>query len=366
LEQALPRVERTSRPFGFLAAFAFWWVAIGWSALPMSTLQALTAMLKFLTAIGMVWCVYRAVDIVSAFLERQAARTDTALDEMLAAFIRGSLRVVVVAFGVLFILSNIGLNVNSLIAGIGIGGIAVALAAKDPLENLLAGITLLLERPFQVGDLVVVGETRGTIEEMGLRSTRLRTFENTLVTLPNAEMMRGKLDNFQKRKVRRVRATISVTYSTPPDKIEAFCEGIREIIRAHPYTAKDKYHVWFNQFGPSSLDILVFCGLTAGDWATELRERHRLFLDIMRLAQELGVEFAYPTQTIYVAQPKEHAPIFPEEGTILAANEPRLRAVRDKAREIVRSEVGGEGVIPDPVGYDTVIGTTHTPSADSF
>jgi MscS family membrane protein len=95
---------------------------------------------------------------------------------------------------------------------------------------------------------------------------------------------------------------LSMVYSTPPERIDAFCEGIRELIRLHPYTRKDYYHVYLNQFAASSLDVLLYCFLETPDWSTELRERHRLFIDILRLAHKLGVEFAFPTQTVWVSR----------------------------------------------------------------
>jgi MscS family membrane protein len=148
---------------------------------------------------------------------------------------------------------------------------------------------------------VVIGDVEGTVEDIGFRSTRIRTFYNSLVTIPNGNLVRATVDNYGRRKYRRWKTHVAITYDTPPDRIEAFCEGIRELIRKHPYTRKDYYMVYFNQFAASSLNILLYAFHETPDWATELRERHRLFVDIVRLAKRLGVEFAFPTQTVHLA-----------------------------------------------------------------
>jgi MscS family membrane protein len=142
------------------------------------------------------------------------------------------------------------------------------------------------------------------------------------------------VDNYGKRKYRRWKTHLNLTYDTPPDKIEAFCEGIRELIRLHPYTRKDYYQIWLHQFGPHSLDVLIYVFWKTPDWQTELRERHRLMLDFLRLADRLGVEFAFPTQTLHVFKEEaggEHEPSdVPEKAVDFRAQ----RAGRVAAREL--------------------------------
>ena len=146
----------------------------------------------------------------------------------------------------------------------------------------------------------VIGDVEGTVEELGFRSTRIRTFYNSLVTMPNAELVRATVDNYGRRKYRRYKADLGIAYDTPPEKIDAFCEGIRELIRQHPYTRTDYYQVSFTGYAESSLTIMLYVFFEAPDWSVEMRERHRLLNDILRLAHKLGVEFAYPTQTLYL------------------------------------------------------------------
>lgn len=261
------------------------------------------------TAFSVIWIVYRLVDVLASYLEGLTARTDSKLDDQLVPIIRKTLKAFVVIIGVIFVLQNLQVDVTSFVAGLGIGGLAIALAAQDTLSNLFGSVMILVDRPFQIGDWVIIGDVEGTVEEVGLRSTRIRTFYKSLVTIPNSQLVKTSVDNMGARTYRRIKTYISVTYDTPPEKIEAFVEGIRQIIHANEHTWKDYYHVYFNQFAAASLDILLYCFVDTKDWGVELHERHRLFLEIVRLAEKLGVEFAFPTQTLHIrsfpGQPSE-------------------------------------------------------------
>jgi MscS family membrane protein len=255
---------------------------------------------------------------------------------------RKALKIFVVAFGVVWIAGNLDMDIGALLAGLGIGGVAIALAGKDTVENLFGAMAIVADRPFQVGDWIRMGKIEGTVEEVGFRSTRVRTFYNSLISFPNAMLIRHEVDNLGVREWRRIKTVIGVSYDTPPTKLEAFIEGIREVIRRHPYTRKDYYHVYFTGFGESSLEILLYLFVKTPDWGTELREKHRFFLDILRLAGELGVEFAFPTRTLHMIESN-----LPDHGEPPASVREAQRSARSKAREIV-DEFTGTG-IPPPV-----------------
>lgn len=146
-----------------------------------------------------------------------------------------------------------------------------------------------------------------------------------------------------------MKINVGVTYDTPADTLEAFCEGIRELVREHPYTRKDYFHVYFNNFNDCSLDILVYAFFRTPDWGTELRERHRLLMDILRLGQDIGVEFAFPTQTIHMGKEKPVEALFPEEGMIRNVVSDKKHEAIKRAREISSSGLGGRGVVPSPL-----------------
>ena len=256
---------------------------------------------SLLGAAALVMLGFRGVDIFTDVLARRAELTDSRFDDQLVPLANTGLKIVTLIIGMLFILGNLGVNVTSLVAGLGLGGLAVALAAQDTFRNLLGGVTIFADRPFQVGDWVVVGSIEGTVEHVGFRSSRVRTFYNSVVTVPNARIVDTHVDNMGLRQWRRYRTTLGLAYHTTPDQVQAFVEGVRAVIRANPGMRKDYYIVEFIDFGDSSLEILLYCFIDAPDWNAELRTRHVLNLDIMRLAEELGVEFAFPTQTLHVA-----------------------------------------------------------------
>ena len=302
-EAARGTVRKTVRPFGLAAAAMFWLLVISLLDLPTDVLKILLPAVRFFAMLAGVWAGFRVTDLVCEVFQNKAAATETKFDDLLVPLIRKAVKLVILVFGVIYIADALDIKITPLLTALGIGGVGFAFAAKDTLENLFGSLTVVADQPFQVGDWVVIdGKSEGAVENVGFRSSRIRTGYNSLLTIPNGNLVRAIVDNYGKRKYRRWKTHVSLTYDTPPDKIEAFCEGIRELIRLHPYTRKDYYQVWLHQFAPSSLDVLVYVFHEVPDYTTELRERHRLMLDIIRLADHLGVEFAFPTETLHLYQ----------------------------------------------------------------
>jgi len=257
---------------------------------------------SLIAAVAMMLVAFRGIVILVDVLARRASETETMLDDSLVPLLRTSMRLFVMIVGILFVLQNLDVNVSSLVAGLGLGGLAIALAAQDTVRNLLGGLTIFADKPFEVGDWVVAEGIEGTVETVGFRSTRVRTFYNSLVSVPNGKLMDAGIDNMGQRRWRRYKTTLGVGYHTTPDQMQAFVEGIRAIIQANPGMRQDYYIVEFHGFGATSLDVLVYCFIDARDWTEELRTRHVLNLDIMRLAESLQVDFAFPTQTVHIAE----------------------------------------------------------------
>jgi MscS family membrane protein len=348
-------VKKAVRPFGLLAAAAVWYWSLHLLGLPAGPLLVLLIAVRVILSLAAVWAAFRLVDLLTAFLASKAGETATKLDDLLIPLVRKTLKTFIAAFGVIYIAESFDVQILPLLTGLGIGGLAVAFAAKDTIENFFGSVSVILDQPFEVGDWIVVGETEGTVEQIGLRSTRIRTFYNSLVTVPNAMLVRATVDNYGRRRYRRFMTHLALPYGTPPEKIEAVCEGIREIIRMHPYTRKDSFHVWLNRFGDHSLDVLVYMFHECPDWATELRERHRFMLDIIRLADRLGVEFAFPTRTVEfrnldLAEPVSPLPV-PESGTQRAARASGVDAARALA-----AHQGWRTKRPGPVRFGGVDG----------
>lgn len=342
------------KPLGILA------MALLWSALlrPLDlTLQAETILFfatQFVIAVSGVWAAYRLVDLVAGYFAVLASRTESKFDDMVVPMIRRALKIVVIAFGLLFIADNLNIDITSLLAGLGIGGVAVALAAKDTVENLFGSLTVMFDKPFDIGDWIKIGDLEGNVEEVGFRSTRIRTFYNSQITMPNSRLVSAAVDNMGRRRYRRISVKLGVEYDTTPDKMDAFCEGIREIIRRHPYTRKDFYMVYVNEFADFSINILLYVFHETPDWPTELRERHRLFIDIVRLAKRLGVSFAFPTQTLHVGsvpQPMHVSsqPVTPPTSKQSDSMEDALIIGRQEAEALLREN--WDGSIQPPVRF---------------
>jgi len=327
--------ENTLRPLGLMAMALVWLAGINLLGLPESTLLVLLLAVKFLASLSGVWVAYRFVDMISAWLKEKASQTTNTLDDVLAPLIPRVLKIFVTVVGFVFIANNMNLDITGLLAGLGLGGLAFALAAKDMVQNLFGSLTVLLDRTFTVGDWIIVDGAEGSVESIGFRSTRIRTFYNSLLTVPNSIFITANVDNMGQRRFRRLSTKYGIAYDTPADKIEAFCEGIRELVRQHPYMRKDYYHVYLNGLGESALEIMVYVFWETPDWSTELRERHRFLLDCLRLAEKLGVEYAFPTQTIYMKNEVATTTSLPEKTQIEAFTE-----ARDLAKGIVDSTTG--------------------------
>ena len=297
-------VSRAVRPVGWFAAAMFLWLSVLWLGLPNHFLEVLVVAVRFFAACTFVAAAYRLVDAFASVLEIRAVKSASKADDLLVPLFRKSSKVFVVAFGVAFLAETLELPVRSVIAGLGIGGLAVALAAQDAIKNFFGSLMIIFDRPFSVGDWVVIGDVEGTVIELGFRSTRIRTFYESVVTLPNSNLINAAVDNYGGRRYRRWSTRLTIAYGTPPDLIDAFCEGIRELIRRHPDTRKDAFEVHLNAFGASALEILLYTFFTNDNWSGELRQRHSLALDILRLAEHLGVEFAFPTQTLFLQRPQ--------------------------------------------------------------
>jgi MscS family membrane protein len=217
--------------------------------------------------------------------------------------VRLGARLVGVMLAIVFLIrgaDELGFPAYSVLAGLGVGGLAVALAAHDSIANLLGSLLIMLEKPFSIGHSIRVGGSEGTVEDVGFRSTRIRTQDNSLVSIPNNAVVNTTVENLTLRAMRRQRFFVQVTYDTPREKVEALVAGIRRLILDHSLTNKTNFQVRFNNFSESSLDILVMFYFDAQDYSVELAEREAILLRIMDLVNEIGVAFAFPTRTLQI------------------------------------------------------------------
>ena len=335
-------VVNFQRPFGLLIVALTFLQMLPVLGLQPSQHRILAFAASFVIAVAGVWTAYRIVDVVCAYLKRKAEFSDNKFDDMLVPLLERILKILVTVAGLVYLASQLSEDLYGIVAGLSIGSLAVGFAAKDSIENLFGTFTVLLDKPFQLGDWITVGDIDGSVEQVGFRSTRVRTFYDSVITVPNSHFIGNEVDNHGARTYRRYTTTLGLTYDTPPSKIEAFCEGVRELIRRHPYTRKDSFHVYVKDFGANSVDVMLYCFVKTPDWGTELRERGRLILDILRLAESLGVEFAFPTRTVHMMGPQD----LPGHDDAPSTVDEALSRGRDVAERLTP-----DGDVPPPVTF---------------
>ncbi|WP_158839012.1 mechanosensitive ion channel family protein [Polaribacter sp. L3A8] len=234
--------------------------------------------------------------IYAEFTERTHGRLDDQLVPILHSFLTG----LVVVVGIFKLLMLFGVDTTTMLAGATIGGLAFALASQDTVKNLIGTIMIFLDKPFHIEDWIEAGEVVGTVERVGFRSTQVRAADTSIYQIPNSRLSELVINNKGLRLFRRYNTNLGLRYDTPPELIEAFVKGVREIIIAHPETRSDSYNVEFNGFGDSALLIMVNVYFKSLTWGIEQSSKHRLHIAIVKLAKELGVDFAFPSTTVTI------------------------------------------------------------------
>ncbi len=267
---------------------------------------AVTDPLRKILAVAMSLCgimvVYKLVSVVSSVFKNIASKTEGTMDDQLVPLVTRIAKGAVLVFGALFMLDNLDVDVTALLAGVSIGGLAVALAAQDTVKNFIGSISIFVDRPFMVGDFIATGEILGTVVEIGVRTTRIRALDGAGVTIPNGDLANRVITNHTRRDYRRYATSITVTYSTKPSKMEEFVNGVREIVNAHPKVRPNSAQVQFHEMGNSSLDIFYAAIFEVTDHGEWLACRQDVFLAVMRLAEEMNISFAFPSTSVYVEQ----------------------------------------------------------------
>lgn len=254
------------------------------------------------TTVFWIYVFLKLANVLTNIYSNFALKTDSKLDDQLIPILKNFLRGVIIVFGVFKVLVFVGVNPTAIIAGASIGGLAIAFASQDTVKNLIGTIMIFTDKPFHIGDWIQAGEVVGSVEEVGFRSTRVRAADTTVYQIPNSKLSEMVINNAGIRIYRRYNTQLGVRYDTPPELIEAFVHGIREIILAHPDTNSDNYLVEFNGFGDSALLIMMNIYLKDLAWASEQKSRHQIHIAIVKLAKELGVDFAFPSTTVMIEQ----------------------------------------------------------------
>ena len=296
-----PRVLlRTVRPLGWLAALGI--ILLGFPLLqaPVQFGQYVQITARIFLPIFISIAAYYAMDVLYACGVALAKRTVATLDDQLLLLVRKILKVLIVFFGVIFTLDSLSVSILPLLTGLSIGGLAFALAAQDTLKNFFGSLMIFMDKPFKVGDWISCGEIDGTVEKVGLRSTRVRTFRDSLMYIPNARLSDALLDNHGLRTYRRYYTMLRVHYNTDPTVLDAFIAGLNAIVDEHPKTRKDEKEIYLNGFGTTGLEIMLYIFFRVPNWSAELKARHEINRSVLALAKKLNVTFTYAVDLIDV------------------------------------------------------------------
>ncbi len=253
------------------------------------------------------WIVLRIVDFFGLIFMKRALKTVSKMDDQLVPFFQDFTKVIVVIISFFVVLSTVfHVNVTKLVAGLGVGGLALAFAAKESLENLLASFTIFLDQPFVVGDQVQVGEISGVVEKIGFRSTRIRTMEKSFVTVPNKLMIDKPLDNLTLRTFRRVKFDVTLTYATTSEQLKTVVNDIQATIKSHPRTNQD-VKIAFYSLSSHSKDIMVQYFIDTMEWNEYIDIKEEINYRIVDIVDKHKAEFAFPSTTIYLPKNGQEA-----------------------------------------------------------
>lgn len=290
--------RRVKIPVRLCFAAALWFAAIGVMGLSDTAQHAGQTVAVTLLSIGVVWAGYSLVDLLAAAFLGRAQRAGMQFDAILVSLVVTVAKAALAAGGVILVADILDLPWSGVLAGLGVGGLAVAFAARSTVENFFGAAMLLSDRPFKTGDSVVAGGISGSIEHVGLRSTRIRTADDSVVYVPNATLASATIDNRGRRRHWMFRTVFGLTFDTPPEKLDAFVAGVKEVVRAHPAGRDGRLFCAVVNFGESAIEVELISYLQVKSLAEDREAKHAILLEVIRLAARLGVSFAFPTRTV--------------------------------------------------------------------
>ena len=263
--------------------------------------SSLFVALKIAVSVNIFIATYNLTSLIDVLIKKFVSDKSALKNPIIITFVQKIFRVIIIILIPLVIIQNLGVNVASVLAGLGLGGLAFALAAKDTLANLFGSIMIYLDKPYNVGDWVVIGKNEGIIEEVGLRSTRIRTFYDSVIVIPNSDVVLSAIDNFGKRKYRRFKTILKFNPLNKSKKIHRLIIDIKKYLSNHANIAKDaELHVVLFKVEIECWQVLIYLFLDVKDWAEELETKQNMYMDIIDMAGNMGIELAYPKKTVYL------------------------------------------------------------------
>jgi len=291
-------VDTIKEPIVVIVTVLGFWIAVQTLTLPASVDEFLWAAIQAATVLAVTWTLARLwIAFVAGILKPLVESSDSDLDDQLLPIARRGGKSAIWIIGVIVALNNAGYDVMALIAGLGIGGLALAMAAKDTVANFFGGFTIFTDRPFTMGDRIVISGFDGTVSEIGIRSTRLRTLAGSQVTIPNSRFADSPVENISREPSRKITLTLGLTYDTTPAKMRRAMELLREIVEAQGDDTDENVIVGFNSFGDFALGITLIYYITKG--ADIMGVQTAVNLAVLERFNAEGLEMAFPTQTIH-------------------------------------------------------------------
>lgn len=242
------------------------------------------------------------VNVLKSYLKSLTSITDSRLDDQLLPILIKFIKIIIVIGAVFNILNLLNVNVTAIIAGISIGGLALALAAQDTVKNLFGSMMIFFDKPFQIGDYIIAGDIEGSVVEVGFRSTRIKKIDTSILSVPNGNLANMSLTNLGVRNFRLMKTSIGLTYDTSSEKLKAFVAGLHEIAKSHPIISEEGKYIHLSGLGASSIDIMFRLYIETIDYAEELKIKEDITYQIIELAEKVGVSFAFPSTSVYVEQ----------------------------------------------------------------
>lgn len=328
-------IRRTSHIFSLMILMVFARFFIPVFQFSVKTNMFLQRFLELVIVIFATIFLMRIVDFLIKYFRNYAEKTENKLDDQLVPIVSQIIRLFILIGAFFQILSLFNVNVTALIAGVSIGGLAIALAAKEAVGNLIGSLMIFLDKPFHIGDFVRIDSVEGVVKEVGFRSTRVMTKDTSVVSIPNGILINSNLVNMGIREFRLHETTLSITHDTPPALIEAYLEGLKRIVKEHPVVSNDNCYIYLSQIGPNSIDIMFRVHIDTKDFDEELAIKEKLILTAMQLAEALEIRFAFPSTTVYIEQ-------FPGQQSLT----PVLDRSREAAWKKLDDYFGGRGDVP--------------------
>lgn len=290
-------IDMIEEPIVFALTLLGIWFAVKNLALPDAVLTWIWRVFKILIIMNIAWLVTRLLDsLYKEYLVPLASKSKTDLDDQLLPIVSKGSKIIIWIMAIIIALNNAGYDVTALIAGLGIGGLALAMAAKDTVANIFGGVTIFTDQPFKVGDRVKVAGYDGTIKEIGIRSTRLQTLEGRVVTIPNSTFSDSPVENVTWEPSRKVVLNLGLTYDTKPKEMEKAVKILKDIARKNKHVNEDVL-ISFNAFGDSAMNILFIYYIKKGEDILETQTE--MNLEILKQFNRSGLDFAFPSHTVY-------------------------------------------------------------------